>query len=66
MRADGNGVPVNYYTVELENVMVSSVTPDSGDGGIITESISLAYAKIKRKYTQQKIAGGIAGNTSGG
>jgi type VI secretion system secreted protein Hcp len=66
MRADGNGTPITYFTVELDNVMVSSVTPSSGDGGILSESVSLAYAKVKWKYTQQKIAGGIGGNTSGG
>ena len=66
MRADGNGVPITYFVVELENVMVASVTPSSGDGGILNESVSLAYSKVKWKYTQQKIAGGIGGNTSGG
>lgn len=66
MRADGNGEPVKYYTVELENVMVSSVSPSTGEGGVITERVSLAYSKIKWGYTQQKIAGGTAGNTSGG
>ncbi|HEV7817329.1 MAG TPA: type VI secretion system tube protein Hcp [Janthinobacterium sp.] len=66
MRADGNGTPINYYTVELENVMISGVTPNSGEGGTITEQVHLAYSKIKWKYTQQKIAGGTGGNTSGG
>ena len=66
MRADGNGVPICYYTIELENVMLSGVTPNSGDGGTITEHVNLAYSKIKWTYTQQKIAGGIGGNTAGG
>jgi type VI secretion system secreted protein Hcp len=51
MRADGHGIPIIYYTVELENVMIASVTPSSGDGGLITEAVSLAYSKIKWKYT---------------
>lgn len=66
MRADGNGVPICYYTIELENVMLSGMTPNSGDGGTITEHLNLAYSKIKWTYTQQKIGGGIGGNTAGG
>lgn len=66
MRADGNGEPIKYYTVELDNVMISSVSPSSGEGGVITERVSLAYSKIKWSYTQQKVSGGSSGNTSGG
>ena len=66
MRADGAGVPICYYAIELENVMIGGVTPNSANGGTITESVSLAYSKIKWTYTQQKIAGGTGGNTSGG
>lgn len=66
MRADGNGEPVKYYEVELENVMISRVMPSSGEGGIITESCALAYSKIKWKYTQQSIKGGASGGTVGG
>jgi type VI secretion system secreted protein Hcp len=49
MRADGNGAPINYYTVELENVMIAGVTPNSGDGGTINEQVHLAYSKMKWK-----------------
>lgn len=66
MRADGNGTPICYYILELENVMIASVAPTSGAGGTITEEVHLSYSKIKMKYTQQKIAGGTGGNTSGG
>lgn len=66
MRADGNGEPIKYYTVELENVMISTVSPSTGDGGLITERVSLAFSKMKWTYTQQKISGGSSGNTSGG
>jgi type VI secretion system secreted protein Hcp len=66
MRADGEGKPVNYYTVELENVMISGVTPNSGDGGTIIEHVHLAYSKMKWKYTRQGIKGGAEGSTTGG
>lgn len=66
MRADGDGKPINYFKIELDNVMISNVHPSSGEGGILTEQVNLAYSRIKVSYTQQKIAGGAGGNTSGG
>ena len=66
MRADGDGKPITYFRIELENVMVSSFHPNSGESGILTEQVHLAYSKIKVSYTRQKIAGGVAGSTSGG
>jgi type VI secretion system secreted protein Hcp len=66
MRADGDGKPICYYTVEIENVMFASVTPNSGAGGIITEQVHLAYARMKWKYTKQGVRGGTEGNSSGG
>jgi type VI secretion system secreted protein Hcp len=66
MRADGDGKPVNYYRVVLENVMISGVNPTSGDGGIITEHVFLAYSKMKWEYTKQSVRGGTEGKTAGG
>lgn len=66
MRADGDGKPIPYFKIELENLMISNINPDSGDGGIISERVHLAYSKIKWNYTRQSIRGGIQGNTSGG
>jgi type VI secretion system secreted protein Hcp len=66
MRADGDGKPIKYYQVELENVMISNVSPSSGNGGLLTEQIHLSYSKIKLTYSQQKIGGGACGNSSGG
>jgi len=65
LRADGDGKAITYFKIELENVMIASITPDSGEGGIITERVQLAYAKIKWHYTRQSIRGGAQGNTSG-
>jgi type VI secretion system secreted protein Hcp len=47
MRADGDGKPIPYFRIELENVMISDVSPDSGAGGTISEHVQLAYSKIK-------------------
>lgn len=66
MRADGDGKPITYLKLELENVMISSVHPRSGEGGIVTEQVHFAYSKIKCAYNQQKIAGGMGGSTTGG
>ncbi len=66
MRADGDGKPITYFKIELQNVMISNVHPNSGEGGILTEQIHIAYSQIKVSYTQQRIAGGAGGSTSGG
>jgi type VI secretion system secreted protein Hcp len=66
MRADGDGKPICYYTVELENVMISGVNPTSGDGGTITEQLFFAYSKMKWAYTKQGVRGGSEGKTAGG
>lgn len=66
MRADGNGKPVKYYEVELENVMIASVDQAVHQGSILHDSIGLRFSKVKWKYTQQKIGGGVGGNTTGG
>jgi type VI secretion system secreted protein Hcp len=66
MRADGNGNPITYYKVELENVMISGISMNSGDGGTLKETVHLAYSRIKWTYTKQDIRGGTGGSTSGG
>ncbi len=52
MRADGAGKPVPYFKIEIENLLIANITPDSGDGGVISERVQLAYAKIKWSYTR--------------
>lgn len=66
MRADGQGKPVKYYEVELENVMIANMDQLVSDGGLLQDEIGLRFSKVKWKYTQQKIAGGSGGNTGGG
>lgn len=66
MRADGNGEAIKYFEIELENVLLGQVRPDQGPDNLLYETVALKYSKIKWKYTQQKVAGGTAGNTTGG
>jgi type VI secretion system secreted protein Hcp len=66
-RADGAGTRVNYFVVELENVLVGMVKPHlGGDESYLSETVNLKYSKIKWTYTQQKIGGGAGGATVGG
>lgn len=66
MRADSDGKPVKYYEVELENVLIGSITQSVHEGGLMHDQIGLKFSKVKWKYTQQKISGGSGGNTAGG
>lgn len=66
MRADGEGKPVKYYVVELENVMVSHMDQGMRDGDVLHDEVGLCFSKVKWSYTQQKIGGGASGCTAGG
>ena len=66
MRTDGDGKPIKYYEVELENVIISHMDQVVHEGTILHDSIGLRFSKVKWKYTQQKIGGGASGNTAGG
>jgi type VI secretion system secreted protein Hcp len=66
MRADGEGRPVKYYEVELENVLIANVEQLVSEGNVLHDSVGLRFSKVKWKYTQQKIGGGAGGNTAGG
>lgn len=66
MRADGDGKPVKYYEVEMENVMIAHMDQVMSDGGLLQDNIGLRFSKVKWRYTQQKISGGSGGCTAGG
>jgi type VI secretion system secreted protein Hcp len=66
MRADGQGERVKYFEIELENVLIGSISPAVSEGDFMSENVGLKFSKVKWKYTQQKIGGGAGGNTSGG
>jgi len=65
-RADGQGERIKFYEVEMENVLIASVNQAIHEGSFLQDSVALRFSKIKWKYTQQKIGGGVGGNTSGG
>jgi type VI secretion system secreted protein Hcp len=66
MRADGQGERVKYFEIDLENILIGHVTPGIEEGEILTEHVGLKFSKVNWKYIQQRIGGGIAGNTVGG
>ena len=47
-------------------MLIGAVSPSVGEGDFLSENVGLKYSKVKWKYTQQKVAGGAGGNTSGG
>jgi type VI secretion system secreted protein Hcp len=65
-RADGQGEPIKYFEVELENVLIAHIAPSFSGGGQPMESLGLKFSKIRWRYTQQKVAGGAGGSTVGG
>ena len=66
MRADGEGRPVKYYEIELENVLIANIEQLVSEGNVLHDSVGLRFSKVKWKYTQQKIGGGAGGNSAGG
>jgi type VI secretion system secreted protein Hcp len=54
-RADGDGKPIKYYKVELENVIISHMDQIVHEGMILHDSIGIRFSKVKWKYTQQNI-----------
>ena len=66
MRADGQGERIKYFEIEIENVLIGAVSPSVAEGDILMEDVGFKFSKVRWKYTQQKITGGVGGNTSGG
>lgn len=64
MRADGDGNRVKYYEVELENVLIANMEQMVAEGSIMRDHIALHFSKVKWKYSQQKIGGGMGGHTT--
>jgi len=65
-RADGHGVRVKYFEIVMENVLISRVAPAVGGGDMLSERVHLKYSVVRWQYTQQLVAGGAGGNTTGG
>lgn len=66
MRADGDGKPIKYFEIELENVLIGQISPSIEAGNLLSENVCLKFSKVKWRYNQQKIGGGAGGSTVGG
>ncbi|HBO0859715.1 type VI secretion system tube protein Hcp [Pseudomonas aeruginosa] len=66
----GGGEKVTYFTITLEEVVVSSIDhtgASDGDGDLPVEVVTFNFARIKTTYTQQKRSDGAGGgNVAGG
>ncbi|TXG00705.1 type VI secretion system tube protein Hcp [Massilia arenae] len=49
MRADGDGIPVKYFEMELENVLIGMVKLGIRPGIGMTENICLKFSRVKWK-----------------
>lgn len=63
MRADKDGNAINYYAVELLNVLVHRVTTTVDEDGMPQEVVQLSFGAIRWTYNQQKPEGGVGGKT---
>jgi type VI secretion system secreted protein Hcp len=60
-RADGDNKPVCYLEVAMEKIVVSNVSFGGGGGDLPTETVALAYGKVKYTYLPQKTEDGKPG-----
>jgi len=57
-KAGGKGAPIEYIKIEMEEVLVTSVScGGSGGEDRLTENVTLNFAKVKYEYTPQKADG---------
>ncbi len=54
-KAGGKGAPIEYIKIEMDEVMITSVScGGSGGEDRLTENVTLNFAKVKYEYTPQK------------
>jgi len=63
MRADKEGTAVNYYKIDLKNVLVHRVATTVGSEGMPREVVHLTFGAIRWTYQQQLPEGGVGGKT---
>jgi len=63
VRKAGGKTAVEYLKIKLQDLIISNIsTGGSGGGDLITESVTLNFAKVSIDYTPQDKAG-VAGST---
>jgi len=68
VRKAGGDNPLIYYTIDMEEVLVTSYATGGGGDGMdrLTENLSLNFARFKITYKRQNEQGGEAGKTQAG
>jgi type VI secretion system secreted protein Hcp len=57
-RKAAGGAPIDYYTIEMEDVLITSVQTSGSNGGDqIMEAVGLNFGAFKLVYTEQKTDG---------
>ena len=67
MNDKDTGTPIEYYSIEMEDILITSMSVRAEIGGRIVETLTIKFAKIKWTYTPQKkdSPGGGAGKIAG-
>ncbi|MFC3552424.1 Hcp family type VI secretion system effector [Lysobacter cavernae] len=60
-RADGDNKEIDYWVINLLNVVVSKVTTRVSDEGMLEEEVELSFGAIKQTYSAQNPGGGAGG-----
>ena len=63
LRADKDGNAINYYAIDLKNVLVHRVITTVDKEGMPQEVVHLSFGAIKWTYQQQRPEGGVGGKT---
>lgn len=68
VRKAGGANPLIYYTIDMEELMVTSYSTGGGGDGMdrLTEQVALNFARFKITYKRQNEQGGEAGKTQAG
>lgn len=61
------GTPLEYLKITMTDVVITNVQPaGSASDEIISEQVSMAFAKVKQEYTVQNQQGGSGGAVTAG
>ena len=68
VRKAGGDQPLDYYVIDMEELLVTSYQTGGGGDGLdrMTEQLSLNFARFKITYKRQDEQGGEAGKTQAG
>jgi len=61
------GTPLEYLKITMTDVVITNIQPlGSASAEVITENVSLSFAKVKQEYTVQNQQGGSGGAVTAG